>query len=79
MHGDPGIMPVLGWIPVDPSCFLGARIVILAHFGVWDCEPGWVPGHRMLWATALALLPLTTAWTLVLLLAPPGMDVQQGA
>ena len=29
--------------------------------------------------TALALLPLTTAWALVLLLAPPGMDAQRGA
>ena len=49
MHGDPGIMPVLCWIPVDPGCFLGAGIVIPAHFGVWDRDPGWVPGHRTLW------------------------------
>ena len=39
MHGDPGIMPVLCWIPVDPGCFLGAGIVIPAHFGVWIVIP----------------------------------------
>ena len=48
MHGDPGIMPVLCWIPVDPGCFLGAGIVIPAHSGVWDRDPGWVPGQRHL-------------------------------
>ena len=41
-------MPVLCRIPVDPGCFLGAGIVIPAHFGVWDRDPGWVPGHRAL-------------------------------
>ena len=42
-------MPLLCWIPVDPGCFLGAGIVIPAHFGVWDNDPGWVPGQRHLW------------------------------
>jgi hypothetical protein len=41
-------MPVLCQIPVDPGCFLGAGIVIPAHFGVWDRDPGWVPGQRHL-------------------------------
>jgi hypothetical protein len=41
-------MPVLCRIPVDPGCFLGAGIVIPAHFGVWDRDPGWVPGQRHL-------------------------------
>ena len=46
-------MPVLCRIPVDPGCFLGAGIVIPAHFGVWDRDPGWVPGQRHLCAGAL--------------------------
>ena len=43
--GSPGIVPFLCWIPVDPGCFLGAGIVIPAHFGVWDRDPRWVPGQ----------------------------------
>ena len=49
-------MPLLCWIPVDPGCFLGAGIVIPAHFGVWDNDPGWVPGHRTLCYAACCII-----------------------
>ena len=62
MHGDPGIMPVLCWAPVDPgNFFLGAGIVLPAHFGVWDRDPGWVPGHRPLWGDHAATVLLGSA------------------
>ena len=58
-------MPVLCRIPVDPGCFLGAGIVIPAHFGVWDRDPGWVPGQRPTQTPRFGLITVITVATVI--------------